>query len=156
MDNNIQQMLYNKYPKLFRQKDLSAQETCMCWGISCGKGWFKIIDEACEKLQKLADENGVSIEFVQVKEKFAELRLYTDIIYPDGHKLHTTVVDIAGVGSFIKEEPEQIWKDVQRIVGDAGEKSLNTCETCGEPGKPREGGWVVTLCDEHAKKSEKE
>jgi hypothetical protein len=25
-----------------------------------------------------------------------------------------------------------------------------TCEVCGQPGKRREGGWIKTLCDEHA------
>jgi hypothetical protein len=25
-----------------------------------------------------------------------------------------------------------------------------TCEVCGKPGRPREGGWIRTLCDEHA------
>jgi hypothetical protein len=145
-----QQALYDKYPKLFRQKDLPASETCMCWGIACGEGWKYIIDEACQKLQKLADDNGVTIEFAQVKEKFAELRLYTEIIYPDGHKLHTTVIDIAGVGSFIKEEREKIWHEMHKITGEAGQKSLQTCEVCGKSGAPRQGGWVSTLCDEHA------
>lgn len=31
--------------------------------------------------------------------------------------------------------------------------SAVTCEVCGSPGKIREGGWVRTLCDEHAKES---
>jgi hypothetical protein len=25
-----------------------------------------------------------------------------------------------------------------------------TCEGCGAPGKQRDGGWIKTLCDEHA------
>ena len=29
-------------------------------------------------------------------------------------------------------------------------RSLKTCEVCGQPGKPREGGWIRTLCDEHS------
>ena len=28
-----------------------------------------------------------------------------------------------------------------------------TCETCGKPGKMRRGGWIRTLCDEHAEKA---
>jgi hypothetical protein len=145
-----QQALYDKYPKLFRQKDLPASETCMCWGISCGEGWKDIIDNACQKLQKYADEKGIIIEFAQVKEKFAGLRLYTEIIYPDGHKLKEIVVDIVGVGSF-KNEREAIWRDIHNITGEAEELSLKTCDVCGKPGKPRQGGWIVTRCDEHAK-----
>jgi hypothetical protein len=31
--------------------------------------------------------------------------------------------------------------------------SAVTCEVCGSPGKLRNGGWVQTLCDEHAKET---
>ena len=31
--------------------------------------------------------------------------------------------------------------------------SAVTCEVCGSPGKLRKGGWVQTLCDEHAKET---
>jgi hypothetical protein len=27
--------------------------------------------------------------------------------------------------------------------------AAHSCETCGSPGKSREGGWIKTLCDEH-------
>lgn len=145
-----QKELYDKYPKLFRQKDLPAADTCMCWGIACGEGWKGIIDDACQKLQKYADDNGIIIEFAQVKEKFAGLRLYTQIIYPDGHKLKDVVIDVAGVGSF-REEKEAIWKGVHQITGAAEELSYKTCEVCGKEGKPRKGDWISTLCDEHAK-----
>ena len=57
----------------------------------------------------------------QVKEKYGGLRFYVD------------GVDI-GVLDFISEMEE---------------KSYEICEICGKPGKPREGGWIRTLCDEH-------
>ena len=31
------------------------------------------------------------------------------------------------------------------------ERSGTICEQCGNPGLLREGGWTLTLCDEHAK-----
>jgi hypothetical protein len=31
--------------------------------------------------------------------------------------------------------------------------SAVTCEVCGSPGKLRNGGWIRTLCDEHAKEA---
>lgn len=33
MNIELQEKLFEKYPKIFRQKDLSMNETCMCWGI---------------------------------------------------------------------------------------------------------------------------
>jgi hypothetical protein len=32
----------------------------------------------------------------------------------------------------------------------AKQESFHICEVCGQSGKRREGGWIKTLCDEHA------
>ena len=45
-----QKYLYDKYPKIFRQKDLPMSETCMCWGICVDSGWLKLIDTLCEEI----------------------------------------------------------------------------------------------------------
>jgi hypothetical protein len=62
------------------------------------------------------------VEIVQVKEKFGGLRMYTG------------------------NTPEHIWD----LIADIERKSYKTCEDCGKRGKLRAGGWVRTLCDEHA------
>jgi hypothetical protein len=38
----------------------------------------------------------------------------------------------------------------QRIEA-AKQESFHTCEVCGQPGTLREGDWIKTLCDEHAR-----
>ena len=43
MKKELQDKLFEKYPKLYRQKDLDKTQTAMCWGISCGSGWYNII-----------------------------------------------------------------------------------------------------------------
>ncbi len=58
----------------------------------------------------------------QVKEKFGGLRIYFD------------------------GGDEHLWD----LMGALEKKSYKTCEECGERGKPRSGGWVKTLCEEHA------
>lgn len=35
-------------------------------------------------------------------------------------------------------------------IANAEKKSGTICEVCGKPGVLREGGWLKTLCDEHA------
>lgn len=72
MQSKLAQKLYDRYPKLFVQKDLSMMQTCMCWGIDCGDGWFLILDQMCTELQTLNQE----LQFTQVKEKFGTLRVY--------------------------------------------------------------------------------
>lgn len=64
----------------------------------------------------------------QIKEKFGTLRFY------------------------LTSGTEEMWK----IVHEAENKSCKICEECGAPGKRRGGGWILTLCDEHAKGREAE
>jgi hypothetical protein len=176
----LQEKLYNKYPKLFYQKDLPMQQTCMCWGIECGNGWYTIIDNACRLLQHHVDnsrkekarilrwnrmlrqavngnttnlhryfakaygeekaeeevkqqvfrrdfrevkETTPQLQFVQVKEKYGTLRLYTNYVddYIDG------------------------------VVNMAESMSAHTCEICGVPGKITGISWYHTLCRRCAK-----
>ena len=183
MKQELQDKLYEKYPKLFGQKDLSMRYTAMCWGIETGNGWYNIIDNACRRIQwhitqsrkeraralvhnrrlqkaingntkdlegyyeKLyTDKTQIServqeevknkmfrnvkeavpqIQFVQVKEKFGTLRIYTNGFddYTDG------------------------------VISMAESMSACTCEVCGIPGRQTTGGWVRTLCVRCAKQS---
>lgn len=61
------------------------------------------------------------INVAQVKEKFGELRFY----YDGGDET------IRGMESMAES-----W-------------AAHTCETCGERGEGRHGGWIRTLCDKH-------
>jgi len=56
----------------------------------------------------------------QVKEKFGGLRFYI------------------GAGT----------AELHDLIEDVEARSYTVCESCGKPGKPREGGWILTLCDE--------
>lgn len=60
-----------------------------------------------------------NVTILQVKEKFGGLRIYIS----GGNTTTDEIIDL-----------------VERI-------SLKTCENCGNPGKPRGGGWIRTLCD---------
>ena len=79
MKKELQDKLFEKYPKIFRQKDLPSTETCMCLGITCGDGWYDIIDLLCFRIQNYVDScNRKQIEAVQVKSKFGSLKFYTN------------------------------------------------------------------------------
>ena len=39
----------------------------------------------------------------------------------------------------------------QNLIEEAENKSYSICETCGEVGKLRKGGWLKTTCDKHSK-----
>ncbi len=128
--------LFDKYPQLFREKDLPDTQTCMCWGIGTGPGWNPLLEDLCAKLHKLFTDAGLTGEdypaVCQVKEKFGGLRFYMNAI------------------------PQSVQKQAYDFITEAEERSMSTCEKCGAPGETRSGGWIKVLCDEHAPKPGKE
>lgn len=86
-----QKEIFERYPKIFGDKDKPMTETCMCWGLEVPDSWLPIIDELCDALQNCTYSMSVSnfdgvIEFPQVvaeqvKEKFNGLRFYYRLEY---------------------------------------------------------------------------
>jgi len=134
MKKEFDQLLCNKYPKLFVERDLPMSQTAMCWGFSCGDGWFNIINNLCANIQSHIDWKNKNEEVVkqvvvqQVKEKFGTLRFY----YTGGDEY------IAG------------------LVSMAESMSACTCESCGILGKQTGGGWIRTICTPRNEKLELE
>lgn len=90
-----------------------------------GEGWVSIVREVHDKLKHLDPHYQID----DIKEKFGGLRYYFT--------------------------PSLPWDDITvRIMDDvvsaAEYRCSYTCEVCGERGRARPGGWVKTLCDEHA------
>lgn len=55
MSPELQNKLYEKYPKLFAQRNLPMSLTAMCWGFECGDGWYTILDKLCGRIQSYVD-----------------------------------------------------------------------------------------------------
>lgn len=87
-----------------------------------GPGWAGIVGDLWDYLK--AQDPPVTIH--QVKEKFGGLRCY-----------------VGGV-------PVKISDAVYARIDQAEALSYGVCETCGQPGVLRGGGWLVTACDEHS------
>jgi hypothetical protein len=93
----------------------------MCWGFP-GDGWFDLLDRASAKLealiQALPEQDRPRAS--QVKQKWGGLRLYM-----------TWSTD-----------------EMDAVIQEAEAEADRTCERCGQPGVLRQGGWIVTVCDE--------
>lgn len=86
-----QKEIFEKYPKIFGDKDKPKTETCMCWGLCVPDSWLPIIDELCDAMTNCTYTTGVPtyddvIQFPQVvaeqvKEKFNGLRFYYRLEY---------------------------------------------------------------------------
>lgn len=136
MREELDKILVEKYPKIFRDRYASMQKTCMCWGFDHGDGWFEIIDAMCSSIQhhidhirrqhpELSDEEfdeQYQVVAVQVKQKFGGLRFYAnncdDYVYG--------------------------------VISMAETISWYICENCGSAGagtKSNSTGWITMLCD---------
>ena len=140
MKQELQEQLFKKYPKIFIQKDLSIEESCMAWGITCGDGWYNLIDTLCSQIEhhlecynnretRSAEKEGklipleVIFEASQVKEKFGGLR-------------YSGVADDATRGFITMAEA----------------MSFHICDICGNQGKlgtSSNSSWLSTRCGKH-------
>ena len=123
MRQELEEKLTQKYPNLFRGRNLSIRENLMPFGCEHGDGWYKILNNMCRSLQKQLDKDkdkgSDEFMFTQIKEKYGTLRVYTN-----GYN-----------------------EDISKIIGKATKKSCTTCEDCGDKGRRRNDGWLYTRCD---------
>ena len=129
MKAELQDKLYADYPSIFIQKDLDMTQTAMCWGISCGDGWYDLIDELCGNIQNHVEnfnrnkpeKDHIICQATQVKEKFGGLCFYTygGDEYIDG------------------------------MISFAESMSYHICTECGQRSEKNESnrGWIYTLCN---------
>lgn len=72
--------MMKEFPLLYRQRKLPMTQTCMCWGIDCGEGWYLPLHELSQCLEAInvavGKKWGFRIEAEQVKQKYGTLRFY--------------------------------------------------------------------------------
>lgn len=142
MKPELQKKLVEKYPELFIEwkRNLAPKQPIGQRGIECGDGWYDILDRMSKEIQSFCDETKTELWYAQIKEKFAELRVYYDF------------KDLYTVSN---ENKELLSKIIHKYV----DESNITCEDCGSKGndvEKRKGGWVRTLCNSCYEKFMKE
>lgn len=91
--------------------------------VSPPAGWVPLVARLLGRIDTaLAPEDRADFRVSQIKEKFAELRVY--------HSGGDTI---------------------EALVEEADAEARRTCRVCGQPGKRGPGGWLAILCDDHAK-----
>lgn len=175
MNQQLDEALCAKYPKLFRDRYAPMTETCMCWGFDCGDGWYNIINQLCANIQHHIDWKQDQYDRAVKYNEMVQAGLGGDLTLLDEyHKgwLNADAFIAEALKKGIKElpplVPQVVVSQVKEKFGtlrfyyDGGDDIIDgmvrmaeamsavTCEECGTPGKIRHGGWIRTLCDVHA------
>jgi hypothetical protein len=108
-----------------KQKFPELYENVYC-GCEHPQGWDKIVMRLSIAIDALDPDKITRV--AQTKEKFGGLRFYVDGI------------------------PDETEAAIFAAISLAERASFAACQDCGEPGHPRDDGWVLTLCDECAEK----
>lgn len=182
MKIKLQEKLFKKYPKIFGQKDLPMDQTCMCWGIDCGDGWYWLIDNLCDTIQKYVDSRN---EGVRIRNKGKKESICIKCGKSKDESCHTKYgadLDNPLKHEFVAQELEQEWQveatqvkekfgglrfyingaddEVYGMISFAEHLSYKICEDCGSTKNVSQTkGWIRNLCSkcmkEYKKKYEK-
>ena len=178
MKQELDELLCTKYPQMMVNRNLPMMETCMCWGFTCGDGWFNILDQLMGNIQHHIDwkekQRNWAIEYNEMatQAKAGDCKLFFEqnsSITSQAYKDERLAEIIAGDFRQVPESIPQVTLDqvkeefgtlrfyytggddvIDGMVRMAESMSGVTCEECGGTGKRVGGGWVTTLCETHA------
>jgi hypothetical protein len=123
MRQELDDLLCQRYPEIFRDRHGDDTETAMCRGFCCGDGWFGIVDRLCAGISREVQAGTIPpVVARQVKEKFGSLRFRIR-------------------GGHLRGQGETL-----RLIEAAEKEATGTCEDCGQPSElmeVRARGWVV-------------
>jgi hypothetical protein len=170
----LDDLLCKKYPKMMVNRNLHMTETCMCWGFECGDGWFNILDQLMGNIQHHIDWKVKQRESaIKYNEMVTECQAGNfDLFETDHSSLSQEYKDkrlgeiIAGGRRELPEMVPQVTLDqvkekfgtlrfyysggddyISGLVSMAESMSGVTCESCGNTGERKGGGWIKTICE---------
>ena len=183
MNEENNEKLVRTFPLLYSDRYAYKQSTAMCWGFSCGDGWFDIIWNISLKLEPIIQK------FINDNPNLSCSKCGCTKDKHYGSKTrHPGKCLSIHADPFSEEEPPGNYRacfcdiysgnypkaaqvkekfgglrfymtihsdEIYSLVEEAEGLSWKTCEECGEPGETRSGGWIHTYCDScHEKREE--
>ena len=124
MNQELDDLLCQRYPDIFRNRHGDPVNTGMCWGFACGDGWFDIVDGLCADISAgVAAGQMPPVVATQVKAKAGFLRFHI-------------------VGGFDRSANPR----VHELIRAAQLRSERTCEGCGQIDAVWAPGVVCSSC----------
>ena len=177
MKAELQEKLFDKYPKIFGDRTKPMTETCMCWGLDVGDGWYDLIDTLCEALTytyttsiEVDEEDGKRLGIkpysdsyyftveppqviaTQVKEKYGTLRFYYRSEFDE------KIIYLLETKKYpdLEKVNDRFYNFIDGVVHFAEIASGRTCEITGQSGELHASGgsmdgWLKVLNKEYAK-----
>jgi len=174
MTKELDALLCERYPEIFRDRQAPASQTAMCWGFECGDGWFALIDTLCKSLMHDSHQARESYEnrlttrvaidegkirptdsnFVCLNEYASDAAIATAKEQWEYKKTHLPMAlqvkeKFGGLRFYVTDAT-----DAQYVmIGFAESMSYRICENCGTTKDARcwQEGWHRTLCISCAK-----
>jgi hypothetical protein len=184
MKQELDKLLCERYPKMMVNRDKSMMETCMCWGFECGNGWFDLLDQLMGNIQHhidwknkqrqwAIDHNAMAAQckagnFDMFEESMKDI---TNLEYKEKRLAEIVAGDFREVPpEFPQVTLDQVKEKfgtlrfyytggdeyISGMVAMAESMSGVICESCGNPGERKGGGWVRTICEPCEIKREEE
>ena len=175
MKQELDKLLCEKYPKMMVNRNKNMQETCMCWGFDCGDGWFNILDQLMGSIQHHIDwkekqrAGAIKYNDMAAQAKAGNFDLFEEdmkALPNDEYKEKRLAEIVAGDFRLVPELIPQVTLDqvkekfgtlrfyytggddyISGMVSLAESLTGVTCESCGNVGERRGGGWVHTYCE---------
>ena len=103
------------------------------WGFETPSGWDWVVEKYLEKTQWDVEKNKLNIRILQIKEKFGQLRIYTDVLDCNYDLDSNNIAYCAALADY-------------------------TCEKCGCLTKEKQytKGWITGLCPDCFKEKQNE
>lgn len=129
--NNIDFAIIEKYPEVFGAMPFDSTTSLMEYGFECGSGWTPILEDLFEKISFIVKrDNLINFRVLQVKEKFGDLRIYTDNSTEEIKFLIMVAEKLCSVS-----------------CSECGELSSHTTK-CGSPDRDQaKRRWISNLCE---------
>ena len=175
MKQELDTLLCEKYPKMMVNRNKDMKETCMCWGFECGDGWYNILNQLMDNIQHHIDWKekqrkwAMDYNEMAAQAKAGNFDLFEETMKGlpnDEYKEKRLAEIVAGDFRTVPESIPQVTLDqvkekfgtlrfyysggddyIRGMVSLAESMTSVTCESCGNIGESRGGGWIHTYCD---------
>ena len=176
MNEELDKKLVKAFPLLYGDRNAPMQSTAMCWGFSCGDGWFDLIWDLSSKLEpiikKFIDENpnlacsncGCKKDRHYACKTSKPGKCLSIHVNPESEEEPPGNYYACFCDSYVSCHPRAVQvkekfgglrfymtggtDEIFDLIEKAEALSYKTCESCGAPGTQSNSKWITTLCED--------